>query len=318
MAHRPHERNSFEPQTTVWQNQASPSNHDNVLALFFWGPFTLSSGLTASLAMSHESEINPFAPTKTAMSDVGEPRRVPARPLELLGRAKALVGEQYWLFVGICFVGVLIASLIPFGLATGAMMIGIFHAFHQREAGLEADFNHLFKGFDQFVDGFLVTLMMLALNFAIMIPVVILFIVGSLIPAASIAQSGGGPEAAGMSFVFFMLLLYPTIIVLGVLTYVPFTFAFQLVADRKMTAWEAVTTSFSAAMKNFFSVLWLIIVLSFVNMIAAIACYVPALLLFPLTVGAIHIYYRDVFGQAVQPGESPFGAKGVGDSPFSN
>ena len=272
--------------------------------------------------MSNDPELNAFAPTKAALYEGDEPRRVPARPIELMSRAKALVGEQYWLFVGICLVGVLIASLVPMGLATGAMMIGIFHAFHYRERGMEADFNHLFKGFDQFIEGFLVTLMMFALSFAVMIPIVILFIVGALVPVASMAQSGARPETVGVSVAATFFMFYPLIFLASFLVYVPFTFAFQLVADRQMKPWEAVTTSFGAAMKNFLSVVWLIFALSLVNFIAALACYLPALMLMPLSIGALHVYYRDVFGydEARDPlaGESPFGASPKpGESPFS-
>ena len=73
---------------------------------------------------------NPYsAPEKFSgfdPGDFGEFRRISARPIERLTEAKAMLGNQYWLFVGICLVGVLIGSIVPMGIMMGPMICGIY------------------------------------------------------------------------------------------------------------------------------------------------------------------------------------------------
>jgi hypothetical protein len=47
---------------------------------------------------------------------VGSYQKVSVAPLALLKQSLALMGDQYWLFLGITFVGMLIASLAPMGI----------------------------------------------------------------------------------------------------------------------------------------------------------------------------------------------------------
>ena len=66
-------------------------------------------------------------------------------PIDCLSRAGRLVGEQYWLFVGITVVAVLIFSAVPLVL-NGALMCGIFMCFMARERGERVRFEELFRG----------------------------------------------------------------------------------------------------------------------------------------------------------------------------
>ena len=42
--------------------------------------------------------------------------KVPIRPIDCLNRSMELVKGQYWLFVGICLVGLLIGGIVPLGI----------------------------------------------------------------------------------------------------------------------------------------------------------------------------------------------------------
>lgn len=53
-------------------------------------------------------------------------QKVPLRPIELLKEGRQLVGEQYWLFVGITFVGMLVGNAVPMAILLGPMMCGIY------------------------------------------------------------------------------------------------------------------------------------------------------------------------------------------------
>ena len=52
-------------------------------------------------------------------------QRTPIRPFDCLIASKQLMGEQYWLFLGIGVVGILIGSFVPLGILLGPMMCGI-------------------------------------------------------------------------------------------------------------------------------------------------------------------------------------------------
>ena len=100
----------------------------------------------------------------------GEFRRIYARPIERLTDAKAMLGDQYWLFVGICLVGILIGSIVPMGIMMGPMMCGMYLCFRYRMNGIQVRFETLFKGFDVFVNSLLAMLILLACSLAIMLP----------------------------------------------------------------------------------------------------------------------------------------------------
>jgi uncharacterized membrane protein len=77
-------------------------------------------------------------------------------------------------------------------------------------------------------------------------------------------------------------------------------FAYQLVADRKMGGGQACSMSFKASLKNLVGVLLFIVFTTIVSMIASLPCYLPVLLVMPISFGALWILYRDVFGSMAQ------------------
>lgn len=160
----------------------------------------------------------------------GEFRRISARPIERLTEAKAMLGDQYWLFVGICLVGVLIGSIVPMGIMMGPMMCGMYLCFRYRMNGIQVRFETLFKGFDVFVNSLLAMLILLGCSLAIMLPLMIIMIIG--------IATAGNNEAQLIGTFFTM---YPLILVLSLLIYIPFLFVFPLIVDRGTGPWESVT-----------------------------------------------------------------------------
>jgi uncharacterized membrane protein len=84
------------------------------------------------------------------------------RPIQLLQRSFELISGEYWLFLGITLVGIVVSSLVPFSILLGPMMVGMFLCFAQRQQTGRTEFATLFKGFDQFVDALVATLIMVA------------------------------------------------------------------------------------------------------------------------------------------------------------
>src|SRR5205807_9942166 len=80
------------------------------------------------------------------------------QPVECIKEGWALIKDQYWLFFGISIVGILIGGAVPIVLL-GPMMVGIFICLLQRLRKERVEFGTLFKGFDQFVPGLIVAVL---------------------------------------------------------------------------------------------------------------------------------------------------------------
>jgi hypothetical protein len=218
----------------------------------------------------------------------GEFRRISARPIERLTEAKTMLGDQYWLFVGICLVGVLIGSIVPLGILMGPMMCGIYLCFRYRMNGIQVRFETLFKGFDVFVNSLLAMLIFLGCSMVIMLPLMIFMMIG--------IATAGNNEAQLLATLF---TIYPLILVLSLLIYIPFLFVFPLIVDRGTGPWESVTLSARAAWHNLGPLCGMLFVHYVVAMLGVCACYVGAFLVMPLTFGALFTVYHEIFNSPV-------------------
>src|SRR5262245_50501895 len=77
------------------------------------------------------------------------------QPMECIKEGWALIKDQYWLFLGLAIVTLLIGGAVPIVLM-GAMMIGLFLCLFEKMGGRPFEFGLLFKGFDHFVAGLVV------------------------------------------------------------------------------------------------------------------------------------------------------------------
>jgi len=228
----------------------------------------------------------------------GPIRKVNVRPIELLSRSKELIGNQYGLFLGISLVGVLVGSMVPFGIVMGPMLIGIYLCFLHRQAGRQVEFGTLFKGFDQFGEGLIAYLIMVGFSIVASMVTVGLFVVVALAAWALIAGTMEGEAAASLGIVVGIvayLVFFLVLMVISVLINLPFVFAFQLIADRKLSGAEAIKQSWAGAKLNFGGIVWYMLVNYFLLMLAALACYIPAILLMPVSMGGLFLLYSDIY-----------------------
>ena len=216
--------------------------------------------------------------------------KVSLRPIVLLQEAYAMLGDQYWLFVGITLVGILVGSAVPFGILMGPMMCGIYLCYLQRERGERVEFGTLFKGFDSFAECLIAMLLMVAAVFAVLIPCYILFIIVMITVVAS--SQGGQPDPAAFGILF---AIYPLVFALLILVSLPFLFVFPLIADRGLKAIPAIKTSFAAVWANLGGVLGMVIVFTFISTIATCMCYIPGILFMPVSFGGMFLAYRQIF-----------------------
>src|SRR5262245_22492781 len=124
-------------------------------------------------------------------------QRQAVQPVECIKGAWAVVKDQYWLYVGICAVVLLIGSAVPLAILLGPMMCGFYLTFFKTRRGEPIEFGTLFKGFDYFGPSLVATLLHILPIVAIVVPTYLFFYVGML---ASIAVQGNSSEPNPAAF----------------------------------------------------------------------------------------------------------------------
>ena len=226
------------------------------------------------------------------MPDPPSFHRVKIRPFDCLRRGAQLVQGQYWLFFVLGLL-TLVASQVPFYLVVGPFLVGATLAFRDRELGQEVTVQRFFEGFDRFLESMIVSLIYTGVALLVILPASMVVFLGAVSSAAIVEESGGSDEfvlAVVGVLVALLLLLIP-------LTYVFFSFAYQLVAERRMEAIAALKLSAEAARAHFVGLYLLWTVNLFITLAAFLACMLPMLFLLPIQMGSLYVAYRDVFGQ---------------------
>jgi uncharacterized membrane protein len=221
-------------------------------------------------------------------------------PVDCLKASKDVMGDQYWLFLGISFVGMLIASAVPLGILMGPMMCGIYLCYFRRMRGETVEFGTLFKGFDYFVQSLLATLILVGVMAVVMLPVYCLLFAG-ITGMASQVDRGRGDELALASMFGMMGVFYLIVLLMSLAVWVFAAFAYPLIVDRDLKAVPALTTSFRAAWANLGGMLGLVGLLFVISLAASLCCYVPVFFFMPFAFGTMAVAYRKVFPDQSKP-----------------
>lgn len=223
-------------------------------------------------------------------------RRNAVEPIQCITAAWELVKGQYWLFVGMCVVAMLIGSAVPAGILLGPLMCGLYVAFFKLRRGEPIEFAMLFKGFDYFGPSVVATLLHAVPIIAFVLGIYFFFYVSLVL---TIIAQGDEPNPVALLGVFAMLLLFFAVVfVVIILISVGFTFAYPLIVDRKLKGLDAVKLSFKAAMGNFWGLLGMVVLTGLMNVAGVMACYVGMFLVLPITYASIAAAYERVFGLA--------------------
>jgi uncharacterized membrane protein len=227
------------------------------------------------------------------------------KPVECLTEGWALIKDQYWLFLGISFVGILISGALPLVLL-GPMMVGIFLCLFQRMRGEPVDFGTLFKGFDQFVPGLIVTVLKMIPIFIVLVPYYI-FVLAAMMAGMPRGSHPSAEESQQFMFSFLGLeiIFFLVIMVISIVVEIFFMFAFPLVADRRLSGIDAVKLSFKAGKANFGGILGLMLLNALLGMLGVLLCFVGVYFYLPIAFASQAIAYRRVFPQITTGFASP-------------
>jgi hypothetical protein len=228
-------------------------------------------------------------------ANIPEIRRGVVSPMECLKEGWAGIKDQYWLFLGIIFVGAFVGGAVPV-ILYGPMMCGVFLCLLSKLRGQPVEFATMFKGFDYFVPGLVAAALQFAPMFILIAPFYVIMFVAMM---ASQPSGRVNPDEAS-AYVLTVILLYfgfmvvVLIVSFGVMIF--FMFPYALIVDRKMSGLDAVKTSIKAGAANFGGIFGLV-ALNFLLICAGVlACYVGAFLTMPITWASYATAYRKVFG----------------------
>ncbi len=227
------------------------------------------------------------------------------KPLECLKQGWALIKDQYWLFLGIVFVGLFIGGAVPIVLM-GPMMVGIYLCFFRRMRGEPVEFGNLFKGFDYFVQGLIAALIQMIPIIVVMVPA---YIIMFALMMTSMPRGGRMDPDESSRFVFtflgFELVFVLVMVVVGIAVNIFFMFAFPLVADRGLSGLDAVKLSIKAGKANFAGILTLLLLNFVMGILGVLACYVGVFFIMPISFASYAVAYRRVFPEVFQNFASP-------------
>lgn len=213
-------------------------------------------------------------------------QQVHVAPARLLQQSVSLMGDDYWLFLGITFVGMVIGSVVPL-VIYGPMACGIYMCYLQRMHGKKANFETLFQGFDYFVESLIATLLVALATIVLIAPCVLLFIVA--IVGAAVAGQNAGPAALAVVAIFVPILILVSLVVSSL-----FLFVYPLIVDKQFTAVPAITTSCRAVWANLGGILLLLLLYGVIACASALAC-IGTIFFTPVMFGALAILYRQIF-----------------------
>lgn len=215
------------------------------------------------------------------------------RPGACLREGWQLIRDDYWLFLGITFVGTLIAGLVPLGILAGPMMCGIYLCLMYKADGRRVQFETLFRGFDVFVQSLVATLLMMIPLLVLLVPAYLILVVGMI---STMPKQGAAPDPDFMySFLGVMGLFYLFVLVVSVVVSALFLFVYPLIADRRLTGVQAVTTSLRAAWANLVGVFGLVLLHVLLSVLGLAVCCVGQIFEAPLYFASILVAYRAVF-----------------------
>jgi uncharacterized membrane protein len=226
-------------------------------------------------------------------------------PVACVKEGWALIKDQYWLFLGIVLVGMLIGGVVPLVLL-GPMMVGIYLCYFRKMREEPVEFGQLFKGFDYFAQGLIAALIQMIPMVVVMVPLYIIWIVFFV---ANMPRGGRMSPSESQTFFFtffgFELVFIVIMMAVGMIVHIFFLFAFPLIADKKLSGLDAVKLSIKAGRANMGGILLLLLLNAALGVLGMLACYVGVFALMPVTMAAQAVAYRRVFPETTQNFVSP-------------
>lgn len=211
------------------------------------------------------------------------------RPVECMKEGWELIKDEYWLFLGITFVGMLVGGIIPLGLGIGAMFCGIYYVLLQKMNGRRVEFGDLFKGFNYFVPTLVTSLIVIIPS---IIAVFVLY--GSVIALffAVMASQNEAMLVGALATVFVEVIILW--LVLGSL-HALVMFAYPLIVERNLNGVDAFKLSAKAVWANLSGVVGIILLEFVMGIVGYMVLAIGVYFVLPIMFAGVLVAYRKVF-----------------------
>jgi hypothetical protein len=229
------------------------------------------------------------------------------RPVECYKEAWELIKNQYWLLLAITIVAMMIGGATMY-ILLGAMICGMFYCYFQAIDGKKVEFEGLFKGFSYFAPSLIVTILIAVPMFVVFgiiyFPFIMAALMGSRLSEQELLALIFGTLAVDLIVMIFMVCLHTLLM-----------FAYPLIVDRNLSAWQAIKTSARAVWANLSGVAGLFGLGFVVSLVGYLMFCIGIYLVIPLVIASTAVAYRKIFppAQNFQQPPSPSAFPGAGN-----
>jgi hypothetical protein len=224
-------------------------------------------------------------------------RRGVIKPIECYKEAWELIKNHFWLLLAVIFVAGLIGGASMY-ILFGAMTCGAFYCYLKVIDRRDFKFEDLFKGFNFWLPGLIVTLF-------IIIPMIILYAIIYIPPLVAIAVNPHLKPEELLAVVGISFAVDTVFTVFMVCLHTLLMFAFPLIVDRNLSAFQAMRTSARAVWANLGGVAGLFGI-GFILCFAGMAAFCLGIyFVIPLMMGANTLAYRKIFPAGESPSTNP-------------
>ena len=214
------------------------------------------------------------------------------KPVECFKEGWELIKDEYWLLFALTLVGALIGGATMY-ILFGAMICGVFYAYLRKIDGGRVVFDDLWKGFNWWAPGLVVTLFivvpMIAVYLILYLPFMMAVVMGS-----NLSQDELFGLLAGAAVIDFI------VIVVMVCVHTLLMFSFPLIVDQNLGAFKAMGTSARAVLKNIGGVAGLLLLNFGIVLVGQMALCVGVYFVIPIVMAGNIVAYRKIF-----PAQSP-------------
>ncbi len=212
------------------------------------------------------------------------------KPIVFAKEGWAMIKDDYWILFAVSLVGGIIGG-VTFFVLFGAMVCGMFYCYLRKIDTGRAAFDDLWKGFQWWLPGLVVTLFIVVPLFVvygiIYVPVIMAVVMGSKLSQDELLMMIIGAAAVDLIFVVIMVCFHTLLM-----------FAYPLIVDRGLGAMAAISTSARAVLKNLGGMVGLLLVNFGLALLGQLACGIGMYFVMPVLMAANVVAYRKVFPKA--------------------
>lgn len=231
-------------------------------------------------------------------SDI-EFNRHAVQPIECFREGWKLIKDDFWFFLGVSIVGMLIAGVFA-PLLLGPMWCGIDICLLRRLDGRRVRFSNLFEGFNYFGPSVVCTLLVLVPTIIAVLAVFAAYLAANVALIFPQLPQGGPPDASFFATYFGLMAMYAVgITVVTTAMYAPCIFMYSLIVEHNLSGLEAFWTTLKAVYANLWGVLGLLMLYTLLNLAGTLLCIVGVYFVTPVYFAAFAIAYRQVFPRQV-------------------